>query len=701
MALPMQKVGIALIGPSGTGKTTIGKILAKELSMHFHDMDDDGLEWAWWDDGVARILTEKWDDAFLEAEWKFVLSNYGRKDEDKKYTLNGMIFSSSGSLVLEADAMKYIRERMLCLYLDLPDSEISKRAWARGVSRIVGMNGDNPRFRTINEVLEYRRWYYEKFADLTYPLPIGWKPEEDAREIRDFLRKYSSNFFTSSLLSDSRSNEQTSLKQAIITSQPLSGWLWCPTQFPEISPREIEDLEWKSYQDIAKKILGLWSFGLSENEFSDIIKKAYGSQWHHPDITPVKHITENLYSLHLGYGPTFAFKNVALEFLPRLLSQISKGKNIYVLGASSGDTINAAHSGVKNTNIHSFFMLPSIWPSVVQKLQAVSGIRDNPNAFTLLADAPFDPLQDIVKKINGAEYQTFKEKYHITSFNSINIARILAQTVYYFRAYAKLLEMKSVKIWEKVSFSVPSGNFWDALAGYYAMRMWLPVEKINIATNENDMLHVFFETGRYEPPKKWGKDFVEVTNAPSMDIAKSSNFERMLYDIVDHDDSLIKEWYTQLAREWFFEVDKVTLMKIRSIFTSSSSTNTERLDAIRQFAQKYHHGIDPHTAASVVPWIQSAPWEWEENKNQTGYISEIKVPLIFLETSHIAQFTAELETLGISAPGMHEFDDIIASMRENSGEEWKNFLYTGKDFETIFPDIVDIFESRLSSLKNN
>ena len=185
------------------------------------------------------------------------------------------------------------------------------------------MNGENPRFQSINEVLAYRREFYEKYADITYPLTVGNTPEEDADEIVVFIEKYIAPSFPS-LLSDSRSGEQISLRQAIITSQPLSGGLWCPTYFPQVSLDELASFSGKRYQDIAKSIIGKWSFGIRNTELDSIIEKAYGSQWHHDDITPVKHISGNLYSLHLGYGPTFAFKNIALEFLPRLLSVLTE-----------------------------------------------------------------------------------------------------------------------------------------------------------------------------------------------------------------------------------------------------------------------------------------------------------------------------------------------------------------------------------------
>jgi threonine synthase len=501
------------------------------------------------------------------------------------------------------------------------------------------------------------------------------------------------------ILQDSRSPETSSLESAVQTSQPISGGLWSLKDFPQISENQISLFTSMTYQQIAEEILWQFDFGITDWELEKIISEAYGEQWHHHHITPVKHITENLYSLHLGYGPTFAFKNIALEFLPRLLSVLAKDKVINVLWASSGDTINAAHSGVKWTNIRSIFMLPSTGPSVVQRLQAVNGIVDNPNALTLLADASFDPLQDIVKRVNSPEFTDFKAEHNITSFNSINIARILAQVVYYFRAYAELLGTQEILKGHEVIFSVPSGNFGDALAGYYAKKMGLPIKKIVVATNENDMLHKFLQNGRYEPPKNDGKDFVEVTNAPSMDIAKSSNFERMLFDMVDGDGDRIKGWYNDLARNGYFEVDRETLWEIQQIFTSYSSTDNKREVMIKKFWDEYQHGIDPHTASAVAPWY----FFDDQSGNREDLYDSLRqknIPVIFLETSHVAQFGEELENKGIIVPGMHEFDRTLDAMRNAQPQEWVHYLRTRDSFDTILPDIKKAIEEILPARFN-
>jgi len=242
-------------------------------------------------------------------------------------------------------------------------------------------------------------------------------------------------------------------------------------------------------------------------------------------------------------------------------------------------------------------MLPNDGPSVVQRLQATHGVIGNQNALTILADTSFDPLQDVVKRVNSTEFSDFKKEHNITSFNSINIARILAQVVYYFRAYAEMVRTGKVQNGGEVIFSVPSGNFGDALAGLYAREMGLPIEIINVATNENDMLHNFFLTGKYEPKN------IQVTNAPSQDISKSSNFERALLWACGEPER-IEKWYKELNETGSFQVDERTLAKLKSVFTSSTSTDEQRFDTIRHMADTYGHGIDPHTATGVYPILK-------------------------------------------------------------------------------------------------
>ncbi|GAB0174226.1 MAG: threonine synthase [Candidatus Altimarinota bacterium] len=481
--------------------------------------------------------------------------------------------------------------------------------------------------------------------------------------------------------------EKEDLPQAVYKSQPQSGgglYTMSEGDFPKFNTEYLAGMANLDYRALAKVILSSFDWGISRDELAAIIDEAYGEQWSKPsgndwyskDTTPVKHIGEGLYSLHLGYGPTMAFKNVALEFLPRFLDAIiekltrrgTKAKVHHVLGASSGDTINAAHFGVKGTeNIKSIFMLPERdartgkGPSEVQALQATHGLMNNPNALTLLVDVPFDPAQDVIKALNGEGFSSFKQEYGITSFNSINIARILAQTVYYFRAYTELIKQGVITSGEEVVFSVPSGNFGDALAGMYAKYMGLPI-KIHVATNENDVLDEFIKTGRYAPREE---QKVFISNAPSQDIAKSSNLERAIFLACGGDQAKINQWYNvDLKNKGYFEVDAETRRNIQSIFSSSKSTNEQRLGTIQEFLDLYGHPIETHTATAATPTIDGTLADHQ----RAG------TPIVILETSHHAQFRRELSDSGIILPEDGEFQATIDAMRKAEPEEGVHYL---------------------------
>lgn len=469
-------------------------------------------------------------------------------------------------------------------------------------------------------------------------------------------------------LYDSRTWGEASLSHAILTSQPPSGGLYTPmaAMMPKFSHEDIGAMVEMNYQARAKMITKRFNLGISEPERLSIIDEAYGPQWHRPEIAPVKQVWKNMYSLHLGYGPTFAFKNFALEVLPRLLEKLQPGKKMTTVWGSSGDTVNAAHNGVRGTPIKSAFMLPAKGPSFFQALQAKEGIVDNPNAFTVFTGAPFDTLQDVVKKINSPAEQKLKEQYWIISFNSINIARILVQTIYYFHAYAEMLRMGKIKNGDEVIFSVPSGNFGDALAALYARDMWLPIKSINVATNENDMLHRFFETGKYQPKT------ITTTNAPSQDISKSSNFERALLWACN-DPKKVAQWFHELSNNGFFEVDAETLKKLRTVFTSSTCNNGERIATIDAMSRELRHTIDPHSASAAHPIIDGK------------FPDDISV--IFLETSHALQFAEELKKQWIIVPKMPEFDKTLRKMRKQKPQEGVHFLRAWKDPEEIMETV--------------
>lgn len=389
-------------------------------------------------------------------------------------------------------------------------------------------------------------------------------------------------------------DRRVSLRDAILTSQPADKGLYVFGELPHIDATELEGMEDFSYHHLAKEVLGRFDFGLPEGVLDTVIESAYGEQWDHTDITPVSELGENTYLLELYWGPTQAFKDIALQLLPRILSAYRQpGQMLRALGASSGDTISAAHFGVGGVQgLQSCFLLPYIGPSEIQKLQATAhGFH---NAITILINGSFDEGQRIIKELlTHPKYAALKDENNFTSFNSINIARILAQIVYYFYAYLELVRKGAIRSGNPVNFSVPSGNFGDALAGVYARKMGLPIEKINVATNANDVLHRFLQTGRYEP----GANLTR-TLAPSQDITVASNFERMIFEIVQ-DPVRIVALMRDLQEQGYFQVSTDELRECQKVLASSTTTDAEIEGTIIGTYRQTMRIIDPHTATGV------------------------------------------------------------------------------------------------------
>lgn len=470
-------------------------------------------------------------------------------------------------------------------------------------------------------------------------------------------------------VTDTRSWDTARLGEWIRTSQPNSWWLWTPANgsLPIYSQIDLQQMVWWKYQAQAMSLI--WDYfdiWLDANQMSSLIDSAYWDQWHNPEITPLDIVSErdNLYSLHLWHWPTYAFKNVALEFLSRYLAIVNK-ETLTALWASSWDTINAAHHSVNwIDSLRSIFLLPQNWPSEVQTLLATA--NDIKNAMTILIDWDFDEAQDVIKRFNSPEYSEFKNKNNFISFNSIQILRIIAQIVYYFRAYTELVHKGIIKMWDEVNFSVPSANFWDALAWFYAKQMWLPINKINIATNSNDMLHRFFECWEYrvELDNSWNRKKAYQTIAPSQDITVSSNFERVLFWAAEWDCELVKSWFDDLKTKWSFKVSDTILNKIRQHFTSSSASDSQIISTQQEVYKEYWRIISTHSATWYKPYLHQKP----------------VIPTVCLETDHSIQIpTPEW------VPQSQDYSDEIDLLKQRweTIQEWKDYLTSSTSEQEI------------------
>ncbi len=401
-------------------------------------------------------------------------------------------------------------------------------------------------------------------------------------------------------------------KDTVFEGLAPDGGLILPEKIPQLSEREIEKLKKLNYQELALEIFKYYVSDIPENELIEIIQRAYAN-FRARDITPIIKIGD-IYILELFHGPTWAFKDIALQFLGVLFEKLllETGKKINILGATSGDTGSAAIYGVKGKkNIAIFILHPYKRVSQVQALMMTT-VAD-PNVFNLAIIGTFDDCQAIVKTIFMD--LNFKRKYNLTAINSINWARVMAQIVYYFWAYFRVTEIEKV---EQVRIAVPTGNFGDIFAGYLAKRMLgdKRIEKLILATNENDILYRFVNYGDYSVTT------VKPTISPSMDIQIASNFERYLYYFYNEDSNKVKEAMEKFAKEKALKFSEEEIKRVQEDFFSERVTEKETYKMIKDFYEKTGYILDPHTAVGV-----RAGFRFKEN-----------YPMICLATAHPAKF---------------------------------------------------------------
>lgn len=458
-----------------------------------------------------------------------------------------------------------------------------------------------------------------------------------------------------------------SFEDVVMMGLAKDGGLFLPSKIPKLDSSFLQ--EWKdlNFQDLAFKIMEHYvsSDEIPDDDLKNLIEKSYGT-FRVDDVTPIKplDVKNGLYLLELFHGPTYAFKDVALQFVGNLFEYFLQKRNVgaktleeretlTVVGATSGDTGSAAIYGLRGKRDVSVFILyPTGRISPIQEEQMAT-VEDG-NVHTLSVDGTFDDCQDYVKQIFGDV--EFNKKHHVGAVNSINWARILAQMTYYFYSFFQL--QKKVGINSKIKFVVPSGNFGDILAGYFAKEMGLPAEKLIIATNENDILDRFIKTGRYEKSADNSKPAeVKATYSPAMDILISSNFERYLWYLVrqnltDNDNEagkILNEWMQKLKAEGTFSVPDSVLKEARKTFASERVTNEETVETIKSIylSNPEKYVLDPHTAVGVKASYRNIE---KDANNDIKYIS--------LSTAHPAKF-AEVVNLSLSGYDGYSFEDQV------------------------------------------
>lgn len=467
-----------------------------------------------------------------------------------------------------------------------------------------------------------------------------------------------------------RGEERCSPKEAVLKGIASDGGLfvWDDLDQVQLDLHTFLQLDYPGMvQTLFRRLL--WDY--SEEELAACAQAAYGDTFDDERITPLVFAGKQPV-LELFHGPTSAFKDVALCMLPQLMSRALAGRDekVMIVTATSGDTGKAALSGFQDAeNIGITVFYPQGKVSAIQRLQMVT--QPGRNVSVCAIEGNFDDAQSSVKALFQSEgARRLKEEEHIvlSSANSINIGRLIPQIVYYFAAYQQLLQQEKIQWGEEISFCVPTGNFGNVLAGYYAKLLGLPIRHLIVAANENKVLDDFLRTGIYDRNRSF-----HTTISPSMDILISSNLERMLYYMCGKDSEKIRGWMDELAQTGRYQVDEETLQKIRDVFLSGHCDNAQTSLQIERVYRSCGYVMDPHTAVGSYVLEQLALTE----------------PCVLLSTASPYKFTRDvLKALQVEAAA----DDFVCmeQLSELTKTSIPQGLYALKSMEERFSDVIEV-----------
>jgi threonine synthase len=407
------------------------------------------------------------------------------------------------------------------------------------------------------------------------------------------------------------------------------GGLYVPENWPRLSAETIARFAGKPYAEVAVEVIRPFvGDSISEAELSRLAREAYGT-FRHPAVVPLAQFGAGTFLLELFHGPTLAFKDVAMQLLARLMDHAlaARGERTTIVVATSGDTGGAAVEAFRGRERADLFVLfPQGRVSDVQR-RMMTTANDN-NVHALAVEGTFDDCQALVKGLFN--HHAFRDRVRLSGVNSINWARIVAQVVYYFTAAATLGAPH-----RKVSFTVPTGNFGDIFAGYVAARMGLPIDRLVIATNVNDILARTLSTGTYDLRE------VVATSSPSMDIQVSSNFERLLFEATGRDAAAVRAMMASLAQSGRFSLSSEALSRIRALFNADRADEGETAATIRTTLRETSRLIDPHTAVGLAV-------AEKETRDPA-------MPMIVLGTAHPAKFPDAVEAACGVRPGLPDW----------------------------------------------
>ena len=424
----------------------------------------------------------------------------------------------------------------------------------------------------------------------------------------------------------------------MLTGLARDGGLYVPETWPQLAPETIAAFFGKPYWEVAVDVIRPFTGGeISDADLGRMANEAYAT-FRHPAVVPLKQMAPHLFMLELFHGPTLAFKDVAMQLISRLMDHVleKRGRRTTIVVATSGDTGGAAVEAFANLdNVDLVVLFPHGRISEVQRrMMTTTGAA---NVHALAIEGTFDDCQAVVKAMFN--HHRFRDRVALSGVNSINWARIVAQVVYYFTSAVALGAPA-----RPVTFTVPTGNFGDIFAGYVARRMGLPVRRLHIAANVNDILARTLKTGIYEVRE------VHATASPSMDIQVSSNFERLLFEAGGRDDAAVRRLMEQLKQSGRFVLPDAMLAAIREAFDAGRADETETAAAIRAAWREAGELVDPHTAVALSVAERDS--------------SDASVPNIVLSTAHPAKFPDAVEAACGVRPQLPTWLDGLMTRRE-------------------------------------
>ncbi len=467
-----------------------------------------------------------------------------------------------------------------------------------------------------------------------------------------------------------------SASEAISHGISEDGGLFVPADFPLLGEQDFIALCGMDYAERAAFVLSKYLTDYDYDRLKAACEAAY-SKFEENDAAPLMCIDEGLYVLELFHGPTLAFKDMALTLLPFLLREgcnnIGIKEKVLILVATSGDTGKAALEGFKDAEgIKIMVFYPSEGVSDMQKLQMCT--QEGENVSVVAVKGNFDDCQSAVKNIfNDANCieSLKKQGYIFSSANSINFGRLAPQIAYYFSAYCDLVNAEEIELGDKVNFVVPTGNFGNILAAYYAKKMGLPVEKLLCASNKNNILTDFFHTGEYDTNREFYK-----TTSPSMDILISSNLERLLFELFDRDSDKTAAEMRKLKEEGKYAISEELLNKLNAEFYGGYCDEDENAETVSYFYDEYHYALDTHTANAVAVL------------NQYQAETEDMTPVVVVSTASPYKFAADV-LKAISGKKVEDAFKAAAKLEELTAVELPEGLATLRQKPVRFTDVKE------------